>query len=118
MAYTLVSTKYIPAKTGLKYINGNGRGVPKGVIAVENGKYLVKGEVAPAKFIFYFWDGDNKNYMYDAYSIIKGVMGEKKLTEKRRNEIAEDVKKLVENSQTYEPVKWITTAVERLKKRW
>lgn len=118
MAYTLVSTQYIPAQTGLKYIKGNGRDAPKGVIAIENGMYLVKGEIVPAKFIFDFCDGASKDYMLDAYSIIKGAMGDKKLTEKRRKEIEEEVKKIAENSTTYEPVKWITAAVKRLIKRW
>ena len=118
MAYKLVSAKYIPAETGLKHIKGNGRDAPKGTIAIENGMYLVRGEIVPAKFVFYFWDGASKDYMIDAYSIIKKVMGDKKLTEKRRNEIQEEVKKIAENSKMYEPVKWITTAVEKLKKRW
>ena len=118
MAYTLVSTQYIPAQTGLKYINGNGRGTPKGTIAIENGMYLVRGELVPAKFIFYFWDEASKDYMYDAYATIKMGMGDKKLTEKRRNEIKNEVKKIAENSKTYDPAKWVTMAVERLKKRW
>ena len=98
MAYTLVSTKYIPAQTGLKYIKGNGREAPKGTIAIENGMYLVRGEIVPAKFIFDFWDGVSKDYNLDAYSIIKSAMGDKKLTEKRRNEIQEEVKKIAEKS--------------------
>lgn len=116
MAYTLVSTEYIPPESGLKIIHGVQIGrIPRRAIMCGKGYFVVFGETVPPQFKFLFKDERENEYSFEAYSTIKKSMTNRNLTSDRRARIIETVKKVATISDVYEPEAWFETTVKALK---
>ena len=116
MAYTLVSVQYIPPDNNMKIMPANVfRRVPTKKVAIGKGYLVVFGNKETAKFEFYFRDEEGVNYCFDAYPIVSKCMITRNLTYNRQKRIIENVKKLANYSDIYEPEEWFETTVKSLK---